>query len=149
MPSTGAIVEKIHSEHVIENIYRMSDFTNTRSGVQIHADQILEMKDYRSYKAGILLSIRQERNINRKTLKTNQANYLSNPVEYSLSNIESGLTRIVENAIGLLEELIEVSFSVDNNTFHPAENKQAIVSTYNAFLRYVCSYTSDITRPMN
>ncbi|MFT7007110.1 MAG: 3'-phosphoadenosine 5'-phosphosulfate sulfotransferase (PAPS reductase)/FAD synthetase [Colwellia sp.] len=124
--------------------FKMSDFTNTQSGAQIQADQILEMKDYRSYKAGILLSIRQDRNNNRKTLKNNQAKYLRNPVEYSLSNIESGLTRLVKNALGLLDELLEVSFSIDNNTFHPAENKQAILSTYNAFLRYVYSYTSDI-----
>jgi 3'-phosphoadenosine 5'-phosphosulfate sulfotransferase (PAPS reductase)/FAD synthetase len=124
--------------------FKMSDFRSTRTSVEIHADQILLMSDYRTFKAKKLLKLRESRNLNRWSLKHDHAQYVANPVDYSLSALELGLATKVEEATNLIDELISVTFAVDNRSWHQAENKPAIMSTYNAFLRYVYSYTNDI-----
>jgi 3'-phosphoadenosine 5'-phosphosulfate sulfotransferase (PAPS reductase)/FAD synthetase len=124
--------------------FKMSDFRNTRTSVQIQADSILTMKQYRAYKAKLLLPLRRGRNITRSKLKNDYASYLADPIDYSFTAIESGLKAKVSEALNLMDELIEVTFSFENNTFHPVENKKVVMSTYNAFLRYVYSYTSDL-----
>jgi 3'-phosphoadenosine 5'-phosphosulfate sulfotransferase (PAPS reductase)/FAD synthetase len=124
--------------------FKMSDFVNTRTSVKIQANQILEMSDYRAYKAKKLLIIRKARNENRSTLKNNQVTYLSNPIDYSLAAIKSGLGNKVNAAIDLIDELVAVTFAYENKLFHPVDSKKVVMSTYSSFLRYVNSYTSDI-----
>jgi hypothetical protein len=132
------------SQTVESPSFIMSDFRSTRASVEIHADKILPMKDYRPYKAKALLKVRESRNANRLNLKSAHADYLANPVDYSLSAIEAGLGNKVNEAVNLVEELISVTFAFENKTWHQMENKQAVISTYNAFLQYVYSYTNDI-----
>jgi hypothetical protein len=132
------------SQTVESPSFIMSDFRSTRASVEIHADKILPMKDYRPYKAKALLKVRESRNAKRLNLKRAHADYLVNPVDYSLSAIEAGLGNKVNEAVNLVEELISVTFAFENKTWHQVENKQAVISTYNAFLQYVYSYTNDI-----
>ena len=61
-----------------------------------------------------------------------------------MSAIESGLSKKVDEATNLLDELIAVTFAFDNKQWHPVDSKEAIMSTSNAFLRYIYSYTNDI-----
>lgn len=125
--------------------FEMADFVDTKSSVKIMAEKILPMPEYRSYKAKVLLSIRQARNENRKTLKAKYNQFLADPVNVALSAAEKSLNEMIDRVVVMSEQYSDAVFTHEHNLFDSTDLKWAVKNTYLPFFRLIFSYTQSLT----
>jgi 3'-phosphoadenosine 5'-phosphosulfate sulfotransferase (PAPS reductase)/FAD synthetase len=91
---------------------------NIKANMQLHVKEILSMPEYRKYKSNVLLSIREERNKNRKMVRENHALLINDPVKFACNELKSIFEKYADHYADSIETMILTKALLDDGVHY-------------------------------
>lgn len=126
--------------------HKISEYRkNIKSNISLHIKQILPMKEYRSYKANLLLTIRNERNERRRQVRDKHQLLLKDPGAYALSEVTELHSHYKDQYKNCVRNwLLPDSLNQSGIKFFDGENLKNKASLNRGFLNFFHSIYTDL-----